>query len=96
MVVEAFNPVTFGAANDGPFSTAFSKDFYFKEAGCAGWVGYETCTQPEFYVSALTYQPVPGPLAGAGLPGLFFAGTGLLAWWRRRKIRDGATAHRHR
>ena len=27
-----FNPVTFGAANDGP--SAFSKDFYFKEDGC--------------------------------------------------------------
>jgi hypothetical protein len=91
-----FSSVTFGTANDGPFATAFGKDFYFKEAGCTGWAGYETCTQPEFYVSALTYQPVPGPLAGAGLPGLFFAGAGLLAWWRRRKIRDGATAHRHR
>jgi hypothetical protein len=35
---------------------------------------------------------VPGPLAGAGLPGLMLAGGGLLGWWRRRKQSAAAVA----
>jgi hypothetical protein len=32
-----------------------------------------------------SHLAVPGPIVGAGLPGILFAGGGVLAWWRRKQ-----------
>jgi hypothetical protein len=68
-------PVTLGS---GPYSVTERL-----MVSANGWGGVNTAMT--LFDPPQPTAAVPGPIAGAGLPGLILASGGLLGWWRRRQ-----------
>jgi hypothetical protein len=77
-----------GTVNGGP-GTRFSGDFINPFTGDAQWSVTEVYTisasGPGTFQGNITMSAVPGPVVGAGLPGLIAACGGLIALARRRR-----------